>query len=151
MLMDSRTLFAEETALSTSGTGLQLVGDVIDLENVRDVGSSENLYLIVLVSTAVTSGGAATVAFSLVSDAQAAIAVDGSATVHATSKAHPKANLVAGFNAFQIAVPPEGDTLYERYLGILANVGAAALTAGAVTAFLTTRLPNRKIYPNAAQ
>ena len=151
MWMDERTLFAEATALSTSGTGLQLVGNVIDLGNVRDIGASENIWLVILVTTAVTSGGAATVAFSLASDSTASVATDGSASVHWTGSAIGKATLVAGYEVAKVMIPLEGETAYERYLGILANVGTAALTAGAVTAFLTTRPPVRKIYPNAVE
>jgi hypothetical protein len=133
MILDERNEFADATALSTAATGLALVGDVIDLgtDGVNDV---EGMYLVVTVDTAVTSGGAATVEFQLASDAQAAIAVDGSATVHAKSAAIPKATLVAGYQAFVVALP-KGQ--YERYLGILQNVGTAALTAGKVNAFLT--------------
>lgn len=133
MILDERNEFADATALSTAATGLALVGDVIDLgtDGVNDV---EGMYLVITVDTAVTSGGAATVEFQLASDAQAAIAVDGSATVHAKSAAVAKASLVAGYTVFQIALPKG---TYERYLGILQNVGTAALTAGKINAFLT--------------
>jgi hypothetical protein len=133
MILDSRNEFADATALSTAATGLALVGNVIDLgtDGVNDV---EDMYLVVQVDTAVTSAGAATVAFSLVSDAQAAIAVDGSATVHATTATVAKASLVAGYTVAQIALP-KGQ--YERYLGVVQNVGTAALTAGKVNCFLT--------------
>lgn len=133
MILDERNEFADATALSTAATGLALVGDVIDLgtDGVNDV---EGMYLVVTVDTAVTSAGAATVEFQLASDAQAAIAVDGSASVHAKSAAIAKTALVAGAQAFVVALP-KGQ--YERYLGILQNVGTAALTAGKINAFLT--------------
>lgn len=151
MWMDERTLFAEATALGTGGTGLQLVGDVIDLEDVRDIGASENAWLVILIETAVTSAGAATVTFHLASDSAAAIATDGSASVHWSSTAIGKATLVAGYEVTKVMIPLEGSTPYERYLGILADVGTAAVTAGKITAFITNRPPNRKIYPNAVQ
>lgn len=134
MILDERNEFADAAALSTAATGLALVGDVIDLgtDGVNDV---EGMYLVVQVDTAVTSGGAATVEFQLVSDAQAAIAVDGSATVHAKSAAIAKTALTAGAQAFVVALP-KGQ--YERYLGVLQNVGTAALTAGKINAFLTS-------------
>ena len=133
MILDERNEFADATAISTAATGLALEGDVIDLgtDGVNDV---EDMYLVVTVDTAVTSAGSATVEFQLASDAQAAIAVDGSATVHAKSAAIAKATLVAGYQAFVVALP-KGQ--YERYLGILQNVGTAALTAGKINAFLT--------------
>lgn len=142
MILDSLEEFADATALSTAGTGLALVGNVMDLgapptgSVFRDVGNGRPVYLVIGVDTAVTSGGAATVAFSLASDAQAAIAVDGSATIHFVTAAIPKATLIAGYRVAVIALPWEG-VAYERYLGILQDVGTAALTAGKINAFLT--------------
>lgn len=135
MILDERNEFADATALSTSATGRALVGDVIDLgATSSDIGNGEQMYLVIQVDTAVTSGGSATVSFELASDASASIATDGSATVHAVTAAIPKATLVAGYVAAAVALPIG---TYERYLGILQNVGTAALTAGKVNAFLT--------------
>lgn len=133
MILDERNEFADATALDTAGTGRALVGDVVDLgtDGVNDV---EDLYLVISVDTDVTSAGAATVSFELASDAQAAIAVDGTATVHYASPAIPKATLVAGYQAVKVELPKG---TYERYLGILQNVGTAAVTAGKINAFLT--------------
>lgn len=148
MILDEYTEFADATALDTSGTGLALLGDVVDLTTARDIGNGEDLYLVIQVTTAVTSAGAATVEFQLASDAAAAIATDGSASVHAKSAAIGKASLVAGFTVI-LPVPPEAGVPYERYLGVLTNVGTAALTAGAVNAFLTSDPSQWKAYPDA--
>lgn len=135
MILDERNEFADATALSTAGTGRALVGDVIDLGGTsQDIGNGEQLYLVIQVDTAVTSAGSATVQFELASDASASIATDGTASVHYTSAAVAKATLVAGYTVAAVALP---NGTYERYLGILANVGTAALTAGKVNAFLT--------------
>lgn len=135
MILDERNEFADATALDTTGVGRVLVGDVIDLgATSRDIGNGETMYLCIQVDTAVTSGGAATVAFELASDAQAAIATDGTATVHFASAAIAKATLVAGYQVAMVALPLG---TYERYLGILQNVGTAAVTAGKINAFLT--------------
>lgn len=146
MILDKRNEFADATALSTAATGRALVGDVIDLGAVsQDIGNGEDLYLVIQVDTAVTSAGAATVSFELASDAQAAIATDGSATVHFATAAIPKATLVAGYMAAAIKLPPSS---YERYLGVLQNVGTAALTAGKVNAFLTHDLAKWQATPD---
>jgi hypothetical protein len=147
MILDSRNEFADATALSTAATGLALVGNVIDLgtDGINDV---EDMYLVVQIDTAVTSAGSATVAFTLASDAQAAIAVDGSASVHTTTAAVAKASLVAGYTVCQISLP-KGQ--YERYLGILQNVGTAALTAGKVNAFLTPNPVTAKAFSSPSQ
>lgn len=148
MIIDKRNEFCDATALDTNATGLALIGNVIDLGAAgRDLGNGTPLYLVIQVSTAVTSNGNATVEFQVVSDAQAAIAVDGSATVHAKTADTPKATLTAGYRMV-LPLPPESPT-YERYLGILQNVGTAALTAGAVHAFITDHAPGWKAYPDA--
>lgn len=133
MILDERNEFCDATALDTSGTGYALVGDVIDTGN-DGINDVDGLYLVIQVDTAVTSVGAATVSFILASDAAAAIATDGSATEHYVSAAIGKATLVAGYRVCAVELPKGA---YERYVGILQNVGTAALTAGAVNAFLT--------------
>lgn len=141
MILDSLLEFADATALLTSGTGRLLLGNVADLgappsgSVYRDIGDGKTVYLVLSVDTAVTSGGSATVSFELSSDAQAAIAVDATETIHYASFAIPVATLVAGF---QLVIPlPWNLPSYERYLGIVQNVAVAALTAGKVNAFLT--------------
>lgn len=147
MILDERTEFADATALSTAATGLALVGDVIDL-GTDGINEVDGIELAISVDTAVTSAGAATVEFQLVSDAQAAIAVDGSATVHYKSAAVPKATLVAGYGVVNVKLP-KGQ--YERYLGILQNVGTAALTAGKINAGLTALDPSWKAFASPSQ
>lgn len=147
MILDERNEFADATALSTAATGLALVGDVIDL-GTDGINEVEGLDLFITVDTAVTSAGSATVEFQLVSDAQAAIATDGSATVHYKSAAVPKATLVAGYNVVNVKLP-KGQ--YGRYLGILQNVGTAALTAGKINAGLTPLDPSWKAFSSPSQ
>ena len=151
MLLDDALEFTADagTALATA-TGRALVADVIDTSVARDIGNHGNglpLYLVILVTDAVTSAGAATVTFELVSDAQAAIAVDGSATIHHSTGAIGKATLVAGYSIV-IPLPAEG-VAYERYLGLISNPGTAALTAGSIRAFITPDAGKWKSYPDA--
>lgn len=147
MILDERAEFCDATSLNTGAAGIYLIGDVMDLTVVRDIGNVDELYFVVQVDTSVTSGGSATVAFTLASDAQAAIATDGSASAHFTSAAIPKATLVAGYVAVATKMPREG-TAFERYLGVLQTTGTAALTAGAVSAFLTPHFAKYKAYAN---
>jgi hypothetical protein len=73
MILDERNEFCDATALNTGGAGSYLVGDVIDLGAAsRDIGMGESLFLVIQVDTTATSGGSATGAFHLASDAQAA-------------------------------------------------------------------------------
>ena len=109
----------------------------------------EPLYLVITTDTEIITGGSAgTMNFKLVSDAQAAIATDGSATVHWQSKefvtddaAANSTELNVGGVIACIALPMEG-AVYEDYLGILTTRTTTAVTAGAINAFLT-HVPRR--------
>ena len=135
MILDELNEFADALALSTAATGIANVGDIIDLgAGSRPLFNVDELYLVINIDTAVTSAGAATVQFLLVSDS-GAIQTDGSASQHWASAAIPKATLVAGYTVAILELPRL--PIYERYLGIQQNVGTAALTAGKINAFLT--------------
>lgn len=137
MILDELLEFCDATALNTGAAGSYLIGDVIDLGSAaKPIYDSPNIQLVIQVDTAVTSAGAATVQFSLCSDAQAAIAVDGSQTTHWQSGAIGKDTLIAGYTVAVVPLP-KGLPTYERYLGIVQTTGVAALTAGKVNAFLT--------------
>lgn len=148
MIMDKLTEFCDGVALNTGAAGTYNIGDVIDLEAVRDLGQGNPIYLVISVSTTATSAGAATGQFRLVSDSTATPSTS-TATVHATSAAHAVANMSAGASLFVIALPMEGSA-YERYLGIQQITGVAAFTAGNVDAFLTMNPSAYKAYPDAA-
>ena len=137
MIMDELLEFADATALDTSGTNTDNIGDIIDLgATPQDFGSGEPMYFVVQVTTAVTSAGSATVQFQLASDATTTIATDGNQSIHYTSAAIPKADLVAGYELV-VPVPLGVGVPYERYLAFQTVTGTAALTAGNVNAFLT--------------
>lgn len=160
MIMDERLEFADAASVAASA-GTALIGDVIDLRglgasglgSLRDIGNGEQLYLVILTSTEIITGGVAgTLTFQLVSDAQAAIATDGSATVHFSTRAFVTdgtdandAELKAGGVIAMVALPLEGRA-YERYLGILAVTATTTTTAGAVNAFLTADPRKWKAY-----
>ena len=135
MILDKTLEMCDAIALNTGAAATYLIGDVIDTSLVnKDQGIGDPLWLVIRVQTAATSGGSATGDFRFVSDAQAAIATDGTATVHATSGAIAVATLVAGYTVLALRLPTG---TYERYLGILQVTAVAAFTAGKVDAFLT--------------
>jgi len=152
MIMDSRNEFCDATSVAAAA-GTALVGNVVDLgAKVYDIGVSGPLYLVMTCDTDVITGGTAgTISFSLASDAQAAIATDGSATVHfstgnfVTDDAALN-DLDAGSVIAMVQLPM--GTQYERYLGILATVGTTTVTAGKINAFLTPVAPQRHAYPD---
>lgn len=139
MILDERTEFCDATALNTGAAGSYLVGDVIDLLPATTspnttVNEMSDLYLMLTVDTLPTSGGAATAAFSLATDAQAAIAVDGTQSEHFRTKAFTIAQMAAGTVLACIKLPSGA---YERYMGIVQTTAVAAFTGGKINAFLT--------------
>ncbi len=148
MLIDERSEFADNVALP-GPAATTLIGDVIDIGEVRDLGATRPpLYLVLQVSVQITGG--TSVRFILASDSQEAIAVDGSESRHYISDVFLVADLIQGF---QLTIPlPGGDvansvTPYERYLGVL-SVGVGTQTAGKINAFLTASPPAHRHYPD---
>ena len=158
MIMDERLEFADAVSVAAAA-GTALIGDVIDLgATARDIGSGQQMWLVITVDTEIiTAGVAGTLKFQLVSDAQAAIAVDGTATVHldsgtfVTDDAAANGPLMnAGSVVFAAPLPSEGNA-YERFMGILAVTGTTATTAGKINAFLTLDPPRTgRIYAEGA-
>lgn len=140
MILDERAEFLDATALNTGAAGTYLVGDVMDTSiagtalQPNDLGSDGTLWFVAQVDVAATSGGAATLVLKLASDAQAAIATDGSATEHIVSASIAVASLTAGRRIVAARLP---SGTYERFLGVLQVTGTAAFTAGSISAFLT--------------
>lgn len=160
MIMDERLEFADAASVAAAA-GTALIGDVLDLGSIhRDVGAGQPVYLVITTDTEIITGGAAgTIKFQLVSDAQAAIAVDGSATVHIDTgtfvtddAAANDAQMNAGGIIFMGPLPSEGH-VYEEFVGILAIVATTTVTAGKINAFLTLDPSafGKKSYPQGAQ
>lgn len=145
MILDERNEFCDATALNTGAPGTYLIGDQIDLGVARDIGSGEQLYLVITVDTPPTSAGAATAQFTLASDDTANIATNGTASVHFQTKAFTIAEMTAGAVLAAVALPTEG-VAYERFLGILQTTGTAAFTGGRINAFLTPDVAKWKSY-----
>lgn len=141
MILDELLEFADAESVA-AGAGTALIGDVIDLQEARDIGAGEPVYLVIQCATSIITGGAAgTIKFQLASDAAAAIATDGSATVHFdtgtfVTDGDDANDLDAGDTIAVVALPMQGNA-YERYLGILCTIATTTVTAGAINAFLT--------------
>lgn len=152
MIQDELNEFADAVSVAAAA-GTALIGDVIPLgADGYDISEGEPLYLVITTDTEIITGGTAgTIQFKLASDAQAAIATDGSATDHIVTPAYvtddsaansPQLN--AGGVIYQGPLP-KGN--YERYLGILCVIGTTTVTAGKINAFLTRNPPNWQAYP----
>lgn len=140
MILDERNEFCDATPVSTGGVDSYLLGDVIDLDpcsvapNTSFELGGACMYLVIQVDTAIASA-TGSYKFHLCSDAQAAIAVDGSATYHFSTGAKLEAALTAGTRVCCVELPYG---TYERYLGIVQETITAAATAGRINAFLTS-------------
>jgi hypothetical protein len=150
MILDSRNEFCSATALNTGGAGTYTIGNQIDLGTARNLGGDQALYLVVAATTGIAAGSAGTVQFQLVSADDAALTTN--PVVHTQSAAlvtgtgTGTTTLAAGNKLFAVQVPDEGSTPYKRYLGVRQVTGVAAVTAGAVDAFLTTDVASWKAY-----
>jgi hypothetical protein len=151
-ILDSLAEFCDATSVNAAA-GTALVGNVMDLGSTtfpRNLGG-QPLYLVITVDTAIVTGGAAgKVRFQLASDAQAAIATDGTATVHFQTGefvTDDAPTIPAGSILACVALPEAAYTAgasdatdkksYERYLGILVVTTTTTTTAGKINAFLT--------------
>jgi len=154
MILDDFLEFADDVSVAAAA-GTALIGDVVDLgPAARDIGNGDPLYLVIQTGSVeiITAGAAGTLKFQLVSDAQAAIATDGSATVHYDTGTLVTDDAAANDSKFNIggliavvALPMEGN-VYERYLGILAITATTTTTAGKINAFLTRDVAKWKAY-----
>lgn len=155
MILDKRTEFADAASVAAAA-GTSLIGSQIATDSV-DIGNGQPIYLIITTETEIITGGAAgTLVLSLVSDATAAIATDGTATIHWQSQdfvtddaAANDSQLNAGGVLAVVALPAEGAT-YEAYLGIIATVGTTTITAGTINAFLSLDPTGWKAFPEGA-
>ena len=148
MILDERNEFADAVSVAAAA-GTALIGDVINLKpattspNTTVDRAGSDLWLVIQTTTEIITGGTAgEVSFQLASDAQAAIATDGSATIHydtgilvTDDAAANNAKLNAGGLIACVKLPSGA---YEQYLGILCVTGVTTTTAGAINAFLTS-------------
>jgi hypothetical protein len=148
MILDERAEFADDLAINTGGAASYLLGDVIDLSITRDIGPGEDVYFVLVVTTLFASATGA-IAFHLASDAQAAIAVDGTATYHLSSNAQTVAQGVFTPGTVILAASLPQGKLYERFLGVLQTTSVAAFAAGKINAFLTHDYAKFRAYNDA--
>lgn len=155
MILDESLEFADAASVAAAA-GTALLGDVVDLgfTGTKDIGIGGELWLVIQTTTEIITGGAAgTIRFQLASDAQAAIATDGSATVHldtgtlVTDDAAANDNKLNAGGVILAARLPSGN--YERFLGILVIIATTTVTAGAVNAFLTKDYARWVAHPDA--
>jgi hypothetical protein len=146
MYLDSRLEFSDGqavTATAISTNVVDLISNASGKNPVRDIGTGEDVYLVVITRTAATdSGSDATLAVSLESDSTENLAT--SPTVHFTTGALAFARFSPAGAVLAAVKLPSGD--YERYLGVRFTVASGPLTAGNFDAFLTTDVDAWRAY-----
>ena len=139
MIIDSLTQFASATSIVNS-VGTTSIGNQIDTA-LAGGAEGTNIFLTIMVTTAITAVGAGTIQFALASDTTATIS--GTSLVEYLTPAFTtstSATLIpAGTVLFVCALPKENGTYTpnKRFLGLLEIVAGNNITAGAVTAFLS--------------
>ncbi len=131
MIMDNLTKFCQdEAAFGTAATRLE--GSQIDLGvAARSVGMGTPVYVIIVVEVAFSGG--TSVNFIVASDATAAVATDGSASVHGQTGAIAVADLTLGK---RFVIPLTTGVEYEQFLGLLVTT-VGTTTVGSITAFIS--------------
>jgi hypothetical protein len=150
MIIDGNLEFADAVSVGAPNGNILGIGDDIDLDLARDVAHGEPMACVVQITTALTSGGAASVSFRVVSDAAAPAATNETTTLHGKTDTILVTALTAGI---QLVIPlaPEFPN-YERFLSFqIEETASAAVTAGAVNAFLVpmSHVQKWQSYPDA--
>jgi len=121
------------SAISTNVVDLAPLGNGVGTNTTRDIGTGEDVYLVVITNTAATDAGSdATLTVTLESDS--AVGLDSSATVHFSTGAIAFAGFKDAGTVLANVKLPAGN--YERYLGVRYTVVDGNLTAGKFDAFL---------------
>lgn len=135
MIFDKQNLFSDAQAVTVTAPST----DVIDTAG-GDKGGPEEIFLAVVADVTHTAGGAANLTITLQTDDAEGF---GTAETLVTSRAFAIADLVAGMNVWQVAVPRGA----KRYLRLNYDVGTGPFTAGAITAGLVKDAQAFKAYP----
>lgn len=156
MIIDLHTTFSGTTASDGTktgqavNTGTQISVGVLDLRQAatpaladEGIAGFEELWLVVQVLVAFTTGAAGTLTTTLESDSASTLA--SSPVVHAQlgAAALVSATLIAGFTIYRGPLPSAD---YKRFLGLRYTV-ASTFTAGTTLAFLTPDIQRNVIYP----
>lgn len=146
MYIDKQAEFSDGQAVTSTAISTNVM-DLISNESgknaLRDIGTGQDVYLVVLTRTAATDTSSdATLTVSLESDSTADLAT--SATVHYTTGALAFATFSPAGAELAAVKLPKGN--YERYLGVRYTVASGPLTAGNFDAFLTTDVDSFRAY-----
>lgn len=143
MILDKENLFDLNAAITVTRNSTK----VIDLRELsKAVGLGEPLFVTVMVMTAFTAGGAATLQIALVTDDNEGLTTP--TVLQDQVAVIPVADLVAGFKR-DFRIHPSA--LMERYLGLVYTVATGPMLTGTVTAGVSHDIQDNRIYPKNFQ
>lgn len=146
MYIDKQTEFSDAqavTATAISTNVMDLISNASGKNPLRDIGTGQDVYLVVMTQTAATdSDSDATLTVELLSDSTVNLAT--SPTVHFSTGALAFAAFSPAGALLAAVKLPQGN--YERYLGVRYTVASGPLTAGNFDAFLTTDVDAWRAY-----
>lgn len=129
MILDTQMSLSRAQSIAAAAGDI-VSTDIYDTGAAADVGIGEELYLVVQTNAAVTSGGAATVAFILQTD-------DNPSFSSAREFPLTGALALAALTANTVHVRTRLPIGLERYIRVVYRIAAATTTGGTATAFLT--------------
>lgn len=142
MYVDKYAEFADNQAVTATAisTNVMDLNPAFKLNTGVDIGTGEDVYLVLQCDTAATAAGAATMVVTLESSAAAGLT---SSTIHYTSATYALTDMTAGKTLAAVKLP---SGTYLRYLGVRFTVATGPLTAGAFSAFLTKDIEAYRAY-----
>lgn len=137
MIVDSQLQFSSAQAITAAAGST----NTVDLGAVRDIGTGEDLYLVVTVTTAFTDSG---------SDSTLDVAVEGDSTTSFTPDGTQSQfvipALAAAGDTFYAKLNPGAPPLQYQYIRLKYTPANGNLSTGAVTAFLAKDIQKYKAY-----
>ena len=139
MILDLALQFSDRQAITATAVST----NVIDLGAVRNIGSGEELFLVLIVTTAFTDAGSdSTVTPSLQTDDNEAFGSAATVRTYDTLAALTAANTTRIYKL----EPFTAAGIYERYIRLNYTVANGNLTTGAITAFITKDVTTYRHY-----
>ena len=139
MYLDGQNLFSEKQAITAAAVST----NVIDTSKARDIGTGEEFYIMVQVTTSFTdSGSDSTLAVALVTDNNESLSTPATIRTLVTLPA-----LTAAGTTLFFRIEPQGLVPFERYIGLSYTPANGNLTTGAITAGIVRNIQKSKNYP----
>lgn len=131
MIHDALLLFSDAQAVTAAAGST----NTVDLGSVRDIGTGENLYVVLTVDVAFTdSSSNSTLTVALEGDSTTSFTPDGTDTLFTIPA------LAAIGNTYIARLDPGMASLQYRYIRLYFTPNNGDLSAGSVTAFITTNV-----------